>query len=129
MEAKGGRDSFYAIDYAARVACELGADVVKLNVPKIDPVMDKLAPAPYNTMNVTPDEALAKAVQSAGKTLVLISGSSRASDEEALEKARLGVQAGAAGFIFGRNCFQRPWAEGLALVQRMRDMLRTATSE
>ena len=84
MEAKGGRDSFYAIDYAARVACELGADVVKINVPKIDPEKDKLSPAPYNTMKVTPDEALAKAVQSAGRTLVLVSGSERASDEEAL---------------------------------------------
>ena len=60
MEAKGGRDSFYAIDYAARVACELGADVVKINVPKIDPEKDKLSPTPYNTMKVTPDEALAK---------------------------------------------------------------------
>lgn len=129
MEAKGGRDSFYAIDYGARVASELGADVVKINVPKIDPDKDKLSPAPYNTMQITPDEALAKAVQSAGKTLVLISGSSRASDEEALEKARLGVQAGATGFIFGRNCFQRPWDEGLALAQRMRDMLRSATAK
>ena len=129
MEAKGGRDSFYAIDYAARVAAELGADVVKINVPKIDPEKDKLSPAPYDTMNVTAEEALAKAVQSAGKTLVLISGSSRASDDEALEKARLAVQSGATGFIFGRNCFQRPWDEGLALVHAMRDMLRAAASE
>ena len=36
IEAKGGRDSIYAVDYAARLACELGADVVKLNVPKFD---------------------------------------------------------------------------------------------
>ena len=36
MEAKGGRDSLYAVDYAARVAQELGADVVKVNYPKID---------------------------------------------------------------------------------------------
>ena len=33
IEGKGGRDSFYAIDYAARTAAELGADVVKVNVP------------------------------------------------------------------------------------------------
>ena len=33
MKAKGGQDSLYAVDYAARVACEIGADVVKLNVP------------------------------------------------------------------------------------------------
>ena len=28
IASKGGRDSLYAIDYAARVACELGADVM-----------------------------------------------------------------------------------------------------
>ena len=33
IEAKGGKDSFYAVDYAARAASELGADVVKVNFP------------------------------------------------------------------------------------------------
>ena len=46
IEKKGGRDSFYAIDYAARMAMEMGADVVKLNMPKLDPEKDKDAPRP-----------------------------------------------------------------------------------
>lgn len=33
IKAKGGQDSLYAVDYAARVVCKIGADVVKLNVP------------------------------------------------------------------------------------------------
>ena len=33
IDAKGGKDSFYAVDYAARTASELGADVVKVNFP------------------------------------------------------------------------------------------------
>ena len=53
IEKKGGRDSFYAIDYAARVAMEMGADVVKLNMPKLNPDKDKDAPAPYNEMEIT----------------------------------------------------------------------------
>jgi class I fructose-bisphosphate aldolase len=36
IAAKGGNDSFYAVDYAARVASELGADVVKVNFPHPD---------------------------------------------------------------------------------------------
>ena len=36
IEAKGGKDSFYAVDYAARTASELGADVVKVNFPHPD---------------------------------------------------------------------------------------------
>ena len=34
IDAKGGKDSFYAVDYAARTASELGADVVKVNFPQ-----------------------------------------------------------------------------------------------
>ena len=41
IEQKGGQNSFYAIDYAARMAMEMGADVVKLNFPKFDPEKDK----------------------------------------------------------------------------------------
>ena len=33
IDAKGGKESFYAVDYAARTASELGADVVKVNFP------------------------------------------------------------------------------------------------
>ena len=36
IDAKGGKDSFYAVDYAARIASELGADVVKVNFPHPD---------------------------------------------------------------------------------------------
>ena len=34
IEAKGGLDSVYAVDYAARTASELGADLVKVNFPQ-----------------------------------------------------------------------------------------------
>ena len=54
IDKKGGQVSFYAIDYAARMAMEMGADVVKLNFPKFDPEKDKDQPAPYNEMDVTP---------------------------------------------------------------------------
>ena len=46
IDKKGGQDSFYAIDYAARMAMEMGADVVKLNFPKLDPEKDKDAARP-----------------------------------------------------------------------------------
>ena len=59
IDGKGGRDSFYAIDYAARMAMEMGADVVKLNMPKLNPDTDKDAPAPYNEMDVSQEEAIA----------------------------------------------------------------------
>ncbi len=69
IDAKGGKDSFYAIDYAARLAEELGADIVKVNFPKLNPAKDAAAPAPYNTLQVDEAEAFRQVVQSAGRAL------------------------------------------------------------
>jgi len=75
IEKKGGRDSLYAVDYAARLANELGADVVKLNVPKFEDPRNEDSPKPYNTLYKEMDyaKAVRKVIVSAGKTLVLFS--------------------------------------------------------
>ena len=74
IEAKGGRDSFYAVDYAARTASELGADVVKVNFPH--PEKRTGVPAPYDA-DFTSQQAIDAVVRSANRTLVLVSGGSR----------------------------------------------------
>src|SRR4051794_22353773 len=111
IEAKGGQNSFYAIDYAARVAMEMGADIVKLNMPKLNPDKDKDAPAPYNDMNVSLEEAIRHCVQSAGRALVVLSGGSKIDDEQLLAQTRAIMEAGGSGVIFGRNVWQREWGE------------------
>jgi fructose-bisphosphate aldolase, class I len=124
IEAKGGRDSLYAVDYAARVANELGADIVKLNMPKVNPEKDASAPKPYNMLQPSRAEAARKVVESAGKTLVLFSGGELLTDQDALEKSRIAMEAGATGLIFGRNVWQRPYAEALALSHTIRELLQ-----
>ena len=99
IDAKGGAGSFYAIDYAARMAMEMGADVVKLNMPKIDPAKDKDAPAPYNEMDVGQEEAIRHCVASAGRSLVVLSGGSKVDDETVLTN----VRAGDGGRRLGRD--------------------------
>src|ERR687893_660052 len=94
IEKKGGRDSFYAIDYAARMAMEMGADVVKLNMPKLNPETDKDAPAPYNEMDVTQEEASRHCVESAGRALVVLSGGSKADDDVVLGHTKAVMEAG-----------------------------------
>lgn len=126
IDKKGGRDSLYAVDYGARLACELGADVVKLNVPEFD---EKAAasPKPYNTLRLGYREAVERVVRSAGRTLVLFSGGSKLGDEDLLEKARHCMEAGATGLIFGRNMWQRAMADALRLTTEIkRIMLETA---
>ena len=120
VEAKGGKESVWAIDYAARVAAEVGADVVKVNFPTLSPSPG--SPKPYDTQKFSPEEGVARVVASAGKTLVLISGGEKEPDQELLEKARLSFEAGAAGLIFGRNTWQRPYDEALTLMRKLRDI-------
>lgn len=128
IEKKGGRDSVYAVDYAARVANELGADVVKLNVPKFESPKNEDSPKPYNSLYKELDYASAvrKVVESAGKTMVLFSGGSKMGDEDLLEKARICVEQGATGLIFGRNMWQRPFEEGLAITRKVSDIILQA---
>ncbi|GAC1476631.1 MAG: class I fructose-bisphosphate aldolase [Ktedonobacterales bacterium] len=124
IEAKGGRDSLYAVDYAARVANELGADIVKVNVPKVNPQKDAAAPKPYNAMQPSREEAVRMVVESAGRALVLFSGGEMQGEGDVIDKARIAMDAGATGLIFGRNVWQRPYDEALKLGQQIHEMMR-----
>ena len=122
VDARGGKDTVYAIDYASRVALELGADIIKLNAPSI--AAEKLAQAPKAYQRSwTEQEALAQVVGSAGRALVIFAGGERGSHEAMLAKARACMEAGATGLIFGRNVWQRPKAEALAATRDIHAVL------
>ncbi len=120
---RGGKESLYAIDYAARVALELGADVVKLNYP-VRSDRDRDSPAPYNSLDLGADAAFRKVVASAGRALVLVSGGEKVGDAELLAKVRASLEAGATGIIFGRNLWQRPRDQALALTRELHGIFR-----
>ncbi len=123
IKAKGGQDSLYAVDYAARVACEVGADIVKINVPKSEAAA-AASPKPYDTLTMSEAEGLRKVVASAGRTLVLVSGGSKMGDDDTLHKARLAMESGCVGLIFGRNMWQRKWDDAVAMSGRMHQMMK-----
>jgi class I fructose-bisphosphate aldolase len=62
-----------------------------------------------------------RVVQAAGRTLVLFSGGTKLGDDDLMAKAHACMAAGAVGLIFGRNMWQRPWDEALAMTGRIRD--------
>lgn len=121
---KGGRDGIYAIDYAARVACELGADVVKVNFPKIDEKKQSQYPKPYDTLKESEGELMKRVVESAGKTLVILSGGGKVNDDEMLHKIKTAMDAGVAGIIFGRNMWQRKVEDAIAASQKVTKLLQ-----
>ena len=120
IDAKGGKDSFYAVDYAARTASELGADVVKVNFPH--PEKQSGAAKQY-LGEFSAQQAIDAVVRSANRTLLLVSGGERAGDEAMLEKARQSMEAGATGLIFGRNVWQREHDDSLRFTAQLRDIL------
>ena len=128
IEKKGGRDSFYAIDYAARMAMEMGADVVKLNMPKLNPEKDSDSPAPYNEGGFSQEEAIRHCVASAGRSLVVLSGGSKADDDVVLGNTRMVMEAGGSGVIFGRNVWQREWSDALEIIGQIKDTLLSHVS-
>ncbi len=120
VDAKGGKSSFYQVDYASRTASELGADIVKLNFP--DPKATEGVPRGY-AAEVGEQDAVDAVVRSAARTPVLLSGGEKGGDEEVLDKARMAMEAGALGVIFGRNVWQRQYGESLRFIGRLRELL------
>ncbi len=117
VEAKGGKGSLFAQDYAARVAEEMGADVVKLHEPT--PGSDR-APEPYRSLREDGPGRVRRVVRSAGRVLVLFSGGEKDDvDERVIEKVRLYMDAGATGVMFGRNMWLRKFDHAVALTRKV----------
>ncbi|MEI6156757.1 MAG: fructose-bisphosphate aldolase [Atribacterota bacterium] len=128
VDASGGHDSLAMVDYAARVANELGATLVKLNVPD-DPKEGQYDPngkyKKYNELlNLDMKGALYQVVQSAGRTGVLVSGGSKLSDQDLLDKVKASMEAGVDGLIFGRNMWQRKYDDALYMSKQILEILK-----
>ena len=124
---KGGKDTMAFAAYAARMANELGADICKINAPKSveEGEYDKEGQfKKYNEyLELDSGEQLAWAVMNAGSTGVLVSGGSKLGDEDMLRKVEMAVKAGVDGIIFGRNMWQRPLGEALAITKKVKSIL------
>ncbi len=127
VEEKGGRDSLAMVHYAARIANELGATLVKINQPKAPKggeYTDKFF-GKYNQYKDLDDQtSLNMAVQAAGRTGVLVSGGSKISDEDLLNKAEASLKAGVDGLIFGRNMWQRKFEDALEITREIKKMMQ-----
>jgi class I fructose-bisphosphate aldolase len=126
------KDGETAVDisaYAAQIACQMGAHIVKVKPPK-DLVELPEAKKVYEELKI-PTKTLADrvrhVVQSAfnGKRIVIFSGGEAKGTEAVLEEIRGLKEGGAFGTIMGRNAFQRPKTEALKLLS---DVMRIYAS-
>jgi len=122
IKQKGGKDSLYAIEYAGRVAAELGADMVKLNVPSLKK-NDKI-PEPYRSYEIGLEDAIKQIIASTGGVPVIFAGGEMVSDNDLIQKAEVCIKAGASGLIFGRNIWQRPLKEAVEITGKIKKIIK-----
>ncbi len=107
--------------YAAHLACLIGAHIVKVKLPTAH-IEQKDAQKPYEGGDwSTQAGRVAHVVQScfAGRRLVVFSGGATKGADAVYEDARAIRDGGGNGSIIGRNSFQRPRDEALALLDRI----------
>ncbi len=135
VDAKGGKETSYMIESATRMATEMGASVIKANLPK--PADEDYAdlegvPEVYRKFEKELQSLSSKdqkwerskrVVDAAQGVPVLFSGGSQIGDSDLMENAQACTDAGCFGFIFGRNMWKREWKDSLEITKKFQKML------
>ncbi len=128
--SKEGETAIDVVAYAAQIAAQLGADIIKVKLPSAH-LEQEAARKVYQKEKIN-IESLAKrvahVVQSAfnGRRIVIFSGGSKAGDEVLFEQVQAIRDGGGFGSIIGRNTFQRPREEALRLLATAMDIYKGA---
>jgi class I fructose-bisphosphate aldolase len=115
--SKDGETAIDVVAYAAQIAAQLGAHVVKVKPPTAA-LEQKEAKKVYEAQQI-PIESLADrirhVVQSTfnGRRIVIFSGGAKGTDDKVFDEVRGIRDGGGFGSIIGRNSFQRPRADAL----------------
>jgi len=126
--SKEGEQAADVTAYAAQIAAQLGAHVIKVKPPKdhIEQPEAKKIFEKYNIPTKTLSDRVRHVVQSAfnGKRIVIFSGGESKDTPALLDEIRELAKGGAFGSIMGRNAFQRPRAEAVKLLQDVQEIFR-----
>jgi class I fructose-bisphosphate aldolase len=118
--SKEGETAVDISAYAAQIAAQMGAHIIKVKPPKelIEQPEAKKVYEKYQIPTKTLTDRVRHVVQSAfnGKRILIFSGGEAKGTEEVLAEIREIAAGGAFGSIMGRNAFQRPKAEALKLL-------------
>jgi class I fructose-bisphosphate aldolase len=115
--SKQGETAIDVTAYAAHLACQLGAHIVKVKLPSAYIEQDE-ARKVYEKQQIpigTLAERVAHLVQSAfdGRRIIINSGGPAKEDAAVFEEIRAIRDGGGFGSIIGRNAFQRSWDEAI----------------
>ena len=129
--SKEGETAIDVVAYAAQIAAQLGAHVIKVKLPT-DHLEQAAAKKIYESEKV-PIKSLAErvrhVVQSSfnGRRIVIFSGGAKSADANVYEEARAIREGGGFGSIIGRNSFQRPKADAIKFLQTVMGIYKGET--
>src|SRR2546422_3255364 len=124
--SKEGEAPIHVVAYAAPIACQLGAHVVKVKLPTAH-IEQAAAKKVYERERIpiaTLAERVRHVVQSAfdGRRIVIFSGGEAKDTAAIFEEVRAIRDGGGFGSIIGRNSFQRPRSEALDFLRQVMDI-------
>jgi class I fructose-bisphosphate aldolase len=126
--SKDGETAYDIDAYAAHMAALLGAHIIKVKPPTahLENADAKKVYEKHDIPSSTMADRVRHIVQSAfnGRRIVVFSGGAAKDTDGLLEEIRQLRDGGANGSIIGRNTFQRPREEALALLNTIIDIYR-----
>ena len=109
--------------YAAQIACQLGAHIVKVKLPS-EHIAQDAAKKVYEKENIQIQrgaDRVKHVVQAAfgGRRIVIFSGGPKKGEDQVYEDARWIRDGGGFGSIIGRNAFQRPKPNAIKMLKKI----------
>jgi class I fructose-bisphosphate aldolase len=124
--SKEGETGLDVIGYAAQLAAQLGAHIIKTKLPsdKIEELEAKKVYEKYNIPRATLAERVRHVVQCAfnGKRIVIFSGGAKEDDAALFDEMRAIRDGGGFGSIIGRNSFQRDKKSAIQMLSKVIDI-------
>lgn len=123
--SKEGETGIDVIAYAAHLAAQMGAHIIKVKPPSAH-IEQEAARKVYEAQGIKISSMADRTrhiVQSCfnGKRIVIFSGGEAKGTEQLIEEVKQLAQGGAFGSIMGRNAFQRPRKESIELLHSVMD--------
>jgi len=124
--SKDGETAIDVVAYAAQIAAQLGAHIVKVKLPS-EHIEQDAAKKVYLSERI-PIASLSDRVKHVmqatfdGKRIVVFSGGGKKGEDSIYDEARAIRDGGGNGSIIGRNSFQRPKADAIKFLQRVMDI-------
>lgn len=123
--SKAGETAIDVVAYAAHIAAELGAHVIKVKPPSSHIEQDA-ARKVFEAQGIrveTMRDRVKHVVESCfnGRRIVIFSGGESKTTPELLDEVKGIAQGGGFGSIMGRNAFQRPKKEAIELLHKVQD--------